>query len=169
MSADRGPPKVDGQAIGARPPSKEEREKMTGLIARYDEASARQDVDAVMSSFAQDAVCELKPAGLRIFALGEIAEMYRRTLPPLSSSFRKRRKLREWWNQQGLVREWAYPVTLASGQEVLTKQLEIFQFDSELERIGEYRVRMNYAYSKKFIAALGDDFSSMAHVQHVSP
>lgn len=167
MSSDSTPPKVDGHSIGARPPTKEERGKMMELVARYDRASALKDVDAIISYFHEDAVCEFKPIGLRINDLSEIAEMYRRTLSALSASFQGRCKLREWWNQNGLVREWAYPLRLASGEEAFTKQLEVFEFDGALERIRTYRVRMNSAYSNSFAAAIGDDFPSMLNVERV--
>lgn len=167
MSSDSDSPKVDGDAIGARAPSKEERVKMMELVAGYDRASSLNDFDAITSCFHPDAICELKPIGLRISDLSGIAEMYRRTLPALSASFQGRRKLREWWNQNGLVREWAYPLRLASGEDAFTKQLEVFEFDEALEKIRTYRVRMNSAYSDRFAAAIGDDFRSRPNVDRV--
>jgi hypothetical protein len=140
---------------------------MAVLVAALDRALAVKDFAAVISCFHHGAVCELKPIGLRIGDLSGIAEMFRRTLPVLSDSFQGRRKLREWWNQGGLVREWAYPLTLESGAEAFTKQLEVLEFDDALEKIVTYRVRMNSAYSNRFSAALGGDFPFLVNVERV--
>lgn len=159
---------TDGSvAVGARPASAEERSTMLAAVTRHDDAKRDNDHRTLMASFHKAAFCEFKPAGIRIVSSDTIAEMYRRTLPRLSDSFLARRKLREWSNQNGLVREWDYPVTLRSGEKKWTKQLEIFAFADGLSSITSYRVRMNAAYSSFFVAALGGDFCSLSGIVRV--
>ena len=157
----------DSAASSPRVASKQERLAMLEVVARHDNAKHSQDYDALIATFHPDAICEFKPVGLGITSFNTIAEMYRRTLPKLSSSFLTRRKLREWSNQNGLLREWVYPVKLPSGEEKPTRQLEIFEFADGLKSIRTYRVRMNAIYSDLFVEALGKDYWSLAGVKRV--
>ena len=140
---------------------------MSAVAARLDEARREQNCAAIMATFHPAAICEFKPAGLRIIAHDTIAEMFRRSLPGLAASFSARRQLREWTNQNGLVREWSYPVRLSSGEEVPTTQLEIIEFAEGLERIISYRIRMNTLFSRLFVESLGDGFPSLTGVERV--
>jgi hypothetical protein len=140
---------------------------MMAVAARLDEAKRDQNCAAIMETFHPGAVCEFKPAGMRIVARDTIAEMFRRSLPGLAASFAARHPLREWSNQNGLLREWSYPVRLASGEEVPTTQLEIIEFAEGLERIMSYRIRMNALFSKLFVRSLGEGFSSLAGVERI--
>jgi hypothetical protein len=147
--------------------SQQERLAMSMVISKHDNAKQARDYPTLLDTFYAGAICELKPAGLRITSLNTLAEMYRRTLPRLSASFLARRKAREWSNQNGLLREWIYPVKSPSGKEVLTRQLEVFEFADGLNLIARYRVRMNSVYSDMFVEALGKDFVSLPGVERV--
>lgn len=140
---------------------------MLELVTRHDNAKQVRDYGALIDTFHPEAICEIKPAGLRITSIDTLAELYRRTLPRLSASFSARHKAREWSNQTGLLREWLYPVKLPSGEEKLTRQLEIFEFAEGLELIRMYRVRMNTLYSELFVTALGTDYLSLPGVERV--
>ena len=120
-----------------------------------------------MAIFHPQAICEFKPAGLRITASETITEMFRRSVPALAESFAARRQLREWTNQNGLLREWSYPIRLSSGEQVATTQLEIMEFADGLDRLVSYRIRMNMLFSELFVKSLGDDFISLAGVEKV--
>jgi hypothetical protein len=158
---------IESAAHHARPSTEAERQSMLAVVAKLDQASRDQDVATLVETFHPSAVCEFKPAGVRIASRATIAEMFRRTLPKLSSSYFARRQLRQWSNQDGLLREWSYPVELSSGQEVFTTQLEIVEFIEGLECIRSYRIRMNSLFSKFFVWALGDDFASLDGVEEI--
>jgi hypothetical protein len=158
---------LDNMVGNPRVASQQERSTMLEIVTRHDQAKQAQDYAALMSTFHPDAICEIKPAGLRITSINVLAEMYRRTLPKLSASFLTRRKAREWSNQNGLVREWLYAVGLPSGEEKPTRQLEIFEFADGLKLIRSYRLRMNLIYSDLFVEALGKDYGSLPGVERI--
>lgn len=158
---------LDNVASNPRVASQQERLAMLEVVTRHDHAKQARDYGALMATFHPEAICEIKPAGLRITSIDTLAELYRRTLPRLSAPFSARYKAREWSNQTGLLREWLYPVKLPSGEEKLTRQLEIFEFAVGLGHIRTYRVRMNALYSELFVAALGTDYWSFPGVERV--
>lgn len=147
--------------------SEHEFSAMSETVTRHDNAKQAQDYDALIGTFQRDAICEFRPAGLRITSLQTLDTLYRRTLPKLSYSLLNRRKTRQWSNQTGLVREWLYPVHSSSGEERYTRQLEIFEFVDGYRFIGSYRARMNFIYSDLFVEALGNDFASLPGVERV--
>lgn len=167
MSSKAPGPPIESAASHARPSTSQEHAAMQAVALRLDGAMRDQDIEAIMALMDASAICEFKPSGIRITARDTIAETFRRTLPKLSTSFAGRRQLREWSNQDGLLREWKYPVRLSSGEEVLTTQLEIIEFAGGLERILSYRIRMNSLFSKFFVAALGESFMSLGGIQRV--
>lgn len=154
-------------AAGARIASEQELSAMLQVATRHDNAKRDHDYSALMATFGPAAFVEIKPAGFRLVTLEIISEMYRRTLPRQSHSFLERRMLREWSNQSGIVREWAYPITLPSGAQKFTKQLEAFEFCDGLKAISSYRVRMNHLYSNMFVKSLGEDFALLPGVNRV--
>lgn len=168
MSSEISGASIDSAASHARPSSPEELRAMKAVAAKLDEARHRQDCPAFLETFHESAVCEFKPAGLRITARATIAEMFQRSAPVLAPSLASRRQLREWSNQNGLLREWSYPVRLSSGEELPTTQLEIIEFADGLKSILSYRLRMNALFSKLFVRALGENFSSLPGVERVS-
>lgn len=167
MNPDTSAPTIESAASHARPSTQEERQAMLAVAARLDKARRDQDCTALMACLHPAATCEFKPAGLRLAARETIAEMFRRSLPALAESFAARRQMREWTNQNGLLREWSYPVRLASGEEVATTQLEIMEFAEGLELIMSYRIRMNALFSQIFVRGLGEDFPSLPGVERV--
>lgn len=158
----------DSVSINARMASEQEYLSMMALVTRHDAAKRARDYAALMATFHPDATCEFTPIGLRIGSIDMISEMYQRTLAKLSTPFLTRRKLREWSNGNGLLREWVYPVASSSGREIPTKQIEIFEFVEDLKLIGTYRVRMNAIYSDLFGKALGSDYLSLPGVERIA-
>ncbi|HEX7854598.1 MAG TPA: hypothetical protein VF503_12980 [Sphingobium sp.] len=154
-------------ASAARIASPEERASMLDVLNRHDRAVSDQDVAKILQTFHPDAFFEAKPIGLRATSLESIAEIYRRTMTPLSESFLARRQLREWTNQKGVVREWQYPVTVAPGLRFATRQLEIFEFSDDLLRILARRIRMSESYAGIYAAALGSDIAAAKDVIRV--
>lgn len=154
-------------ADGARPASDTERAAMMGIVERLDAALSGGDAEGLRNLFTQDAVCELKPTGMRIQSLDTIVEMFRRSCANLSEPFRARKQVRTWANQNGVLREWSYPIELESRGMVPTRQLEIIEFDDELGAIASYRLRMNLLYSRFFDRALGKDFASLAGIHRI--
>lgn len=154
-------------AINARIATVQERAAMTTLVAKHDTAKRELNYPELMATFAKEASFEVKPTGVRMNSADNISELYQRTLPKLTKSLLSRRKLREWTNQTGMIREWEYPTTLPSGKEVFTKQLEIFEFSADLTSITAYRIRMNIAYGRMFEDALGHDFSSRTGIEKI--
>lgn len=154
-------------AVGARAPTEAELSAMMSIVDRFDHVQVAGDLDALGALFSSDAVCEIKPAGIRFDAPAPRAEYFRRTVPGLAASFAARELQRTWKNQNGVLREWLYPVTLASGRTVGTRQLEIIEFADGLGKIASYRLRMNLLYAKLFERALGEDFFSFPGVKQV--
>jgi hypothetical protein len=160
-------PVIDSAASHARPSTQQERQAMLTLAARLDDARHKQDCTALMACFHPSAICEFKPAGLRLVERDTIAEIFKRAMPRLAASFAARRQLRAWTNQNGLLREWTYPVRLSSGDDAWTNQLEIIEFADGLGSIISYRVRMNALFSMLFIQSLGEDFLTLPGVRRV--
>ncbi len=69
-------------------------------------------------------------------------------MPGLARSFAARHQLREWTNQNRLLREWSCLAPLPSGEMAPTNQLETIEFAEGLESIISYRIRMNALFSK---------------------
>jgi hypothetical protein len=154
-------------AEGARPATDTERAAMMKIVERLDAALGAGDVEGLRNLFTQDAVCELKPTGLRIQSLDTIIEMFRRSRLSLSEPFCARKQMRIWANQNGILREWSYPIDLASTGMVPTRLLEVIEFDDALGAIASYRLRMNLLYSRFFDRALGVDFASLAGIHRI--
>lgn len=165
--------KLDGMTLpksiaeGARPATDAERAAMMTIVERLDGALGAEDVEGLRKLLAPDAVCELKPTGLRIQSLDTIIEMFRRARCGLSEPFSARKLTRLWANQNGILREWSYPIDLASRGMVPTRQLEVIEFDEGLGAISSYRLRMNLLYSRYFDRALGEDFASLAGIHRI--
>jgi hypothetical protein len=167
MSSENLEAKIESAASHARPSTPQERDAMRAVAEQFDAAFRLGDADALMATLAPSASCEFKPSGLRLNARGTIAELFRRTMPGLAESFSGRRQLREWSNQNGLLREWTYPVRLPSGEVVPTTQLEIMEFGEGLRDTISYRIRMNLLFSRRFVEILGDDFMALPGIEQI--
>jgi SnoaL-like protein len=161
------PMTVDTVAPGARPPTPAERAAMLELVARHDSALDRQDYAALLGLFHPAATGEFKPAGVRLETPERIVELHRRSSTRLAELRRARRKLREWLNQTGVLREWSIPLVTPSGEAVDVKQLEIIEFTADLAAIRAYRVRMDFIQSALLLKALGDDFLTSPGVERI--
>lgn len=155
-------------AEGARPPTPDERGTMMAIVARLDEALGAGNPRALEPLFTPDAVCELKPTGLRLESRETLLEMFRRILPAMSASHHGRRQDRIWANQNGIVREWSFSVRLRSGESAPSRQLEVIEFADSNAAIASYRLRMSQLYARDFQHALGDDFAALSDVRRIS-